>query len=134
MDIPAAGAIIFDGDGRLLLIRRLRPPGAGRWSVPGGKCGPDEAAAAACVRECREETGLLVEVERHAGRVWLPADGTDRFVVDDFVCTLVGGTARAGDDAEALRWVGRAELVQLPLVDGLLETLTSWRLLPDPST
>lgn len=130
MDIPAAGAIVFDDAGRLLLIRRLRPPGAGLWSVPGGKCLPDETSTATCVRECLEETGLQVAVLRSAGSVYLPAPGGNRFAVEDFLCTVVGGTPRAGDDAEELRWVTRAELARLPLVTGLLDTLTGWDLLP----
>ena len=130
MDIPAAGAIVFDNAGRLLIIRRLRPPAVGRWSVPGGKCLPDEPAAAACVRECLEETGLLVQVQRPAGTVRLPALGGNHFLVEDFVCSVVGGTARAADDAGELRWVGAAELRRLPLTTGLLQALTDWDLLP----
>jgi ADP-ribose pyrophosphatase YjhB (NUDIX family) len=133
VDIPAAGAIVFDQAGRLLLIRRLRPPGAGLWSVPGGKCLPDEAAAEACVRECFEETGLRVEVVRSVGSVQLPATGRDRFAVEDFLCTVVGGNPRAGDDAGELCWATRDELARLPLVAGLLDTLTGWALLPAPS-
>jgi 8-oxo-dGTP diphosphatase len=133
VDIPAAGAIIFDSAGRLLVIRRLRPPAAGRWSVPGGKCRPGETAAEACVRECLEETGLLVEVGGPAGQVCLPATGSDRFVIEDFRCTVVGGTGLAGDDAAELRWVNHAELQRLPLVSGLLETLARWNLLPAAS-
>jgi len=133
VDIPAAGAIVFDHAGRLLLIRRLRPPGAGLWSVPGGKCLPQEPSAEACVRECREETGLLVEVVRSAGSVYLPASQGNRFAVEDFVCTVIAGTPRAGDDAGALCWVTRDELTRLPLVAGLLDTLTGWDLLPSPS-
>ena len=30
------GAVVVS-DGRLLLVRRGRPPGAGEWSVPGGR-------------------------------------------------------------------------------------------------
>src|SRR5579859_374033 len=55
---PCAGGIVHDGDGRLLVVRRGRPPSAGRWSVPGGRCRPGEPAADACVREVAEETGL----------------------------------------------------------------------------
>jgi 8-oxo-dGTP diphosphatase len=133
MDVAAAGAIVFDQAGRLLLIRRLRPPGAGLWSIPGGKCLPHETAAQACVRECREETDLQVEVVRSAGSVYLPALGSDRFVVEDFLCAVIGGTARAGDDAAELRWATRDELAELPLVTGLLDALTGWNLLPAPS-
>lgn len=132
MDIAAAGAIVFDDAGRLLLIRRLRPPGAGLWSVPGGKCLPDEASTDACVRECLEETGLQVEVVRSAGSVYLPAPDGNRFAVEDYLCTVIGGTPRAADDAGELRWVDRAELARLRLVAGLLDTLTSWDLLPAP--
>jgi len=131
MDISAAGAIVFDDAGRLLLIRRLRPPGAGLWSVPGGKCLPHETSTETCIRECLEETGLWVTVVRSAGSVYLPAPGGNRFAVEDFLCTVIGGTPRAGDDAGELRWTTRAELARLPLVAGLLDTLTGWGLLPE---
>jgi 8-oxo-dGTP diphosphatase len=131
MDIAAAGGIVFDDQGRLLLIRRGRPPGAGSWSVPGGRSEPDELAAAACVRELAEETGLIVEVLRHAGRVWRPAGVADRFVIDDFVCRIAGGRLRAGDDASAAGWFDRSDLARLPLVDGLLAALDDWNLQPD---
>jgi 8-oxo-dGTP diphosphatase len=53
-------------DGRYLV--RQRPPGSaampGYWEFPGGKCEPGESAEAAAIRECREETGLEVEVVR----------------------------------------------------------------------
>lgn len=135
VDIPAAGGIVFDADRRILLIRRGRPPGAGLWSVPGGKCRPGEPPAAACVREVLEETGLTVQVVRPAGRVLRPAPAGDRFVIDDFVCRVVGRNdglvARAGDDAEAVGWFGATDLKALPLVPGLAETLTGWELFPD---
>ena len=51
------GAIAIHA-GRLLLIRRGTPPGAGEWSVPGGRVEHEELLAEAVVRELREETGL----------------------------------------------------------------------------
>ncbi|MEU6752004.1 NUDIX domain-containing protein, partial [Spirillospora sp. NPDC046719] len=35
MRVRCVGGIVRDGSGRLLLVRRGRPPGAGLWSVPG---------------------------------------------------------------------------------------------------
>jgi 8-oxo-dGTP diphosphatase len=125
-----AGAIVHDADGRLLLIRRGRPPSAGSWSVPGGRCEPDESPAEACVREVAEETGLQVAIGRLAGRVERPAPGAGVYVIDDFVCRVVGGSLAAADDAIEARWVTRADLASLQLVPGLYEALDEWHELP----
>lgn len=131
MDIAAAGGIVFDDAGRLLLIRRGRPPGAGLWSVPGGKCHPGEPPDVACVRELREETGLVARVVSHAGQVVRPSGPDDRFVIDDFVCTVEGSTTpTAGDDADAVGWFSAADFDRLDLVPLLSETLAEWGLLP----
>ncbi|MEO7260541.1 MAG: NUDIX domain-containing protein [Jatrophihabitantaceae bacterium] len=130
MPIAAAGAIVFDERHRLLLILRSRPPAALTWSVPGGKCAPMEPPEAACVREVGEETGLTVEVIRWAGRVHRPAPGGGEYVIDDFLCRVVGGTLRAGDDAADAGWFDLAGMSGLPLATGLLEALAGWRLLP----
>ncbi len=120
-----AGGIVFDAAHRLLVVRRARPPGAGLWSVPGGRCRPGEAPADACVREVAEETGLAVVVRRHAGQVVRGA-----YRIDDYVCEVAGGRLRAGDDAAEARWVTRAELAGLSLVPQLWETLAGWAALP----
>lgn len=51
------GVAVFR-DGRLLLIRRARPPEAGCWSLPGGKVDLWERVEAAARRETSEEVGL----------------------------------------------------------------------------
>jgi 8-oxo-dGTP diphosphatase len=127
---PCAGAIVFDAAGRLLVIRRGRPPWPGSWSIPGGRCRPGESAAEACVREVAEETGLVAQVVRLAGHVDRDAPDGRVYVIDDFVCVVTGGRLRAGDDADDARWVDRAELAALPLVPGLLAALTQWQALP----
>jgi 8-oxo-dGTP diphosphatase len=128
--IPAAGGIVFDQRRRLLLVLRAKPPSALTWSVPGGKCEPGELPGHACVREVQEETGLTVEVIRWAGRVHRKAPNGGRFVIDDFLCRVVGGCLRAGDDAADARWFDLAGLRQVPLAPGLADALTAWRLMP----
>ncbi|HEV7194208.1 MAG TPA: NUDIX domain-containing protein [Jatrophihabitantaceae bacterium] len=128
--IPCAGAIVFDGLGRLLLVRRANDPGVGLWSLPGGRCDQGESAAEACIREVAEETGLTVRVVRHVGSVTRPAPGDDTYAIDDFLCTVVAGDLRAGDDAADARWVTAAEISGLHLTSGLAQALRAWDLWP----
>ena len=48
--IPCVGAIVADGQGRLLMIKRGHEPGAGLWSIPGGRIEPGETDAEAVAR------------------------------------------------------------------------------------
>lgn len=128
--VPCAGAVVHDAAGRLLVVRRRQEPGRGLWSIPGGRCEPGEDAAAAAVRETYEETGLAVAAGPLVGRVHRPGPGGVTYVIDDVACTVLGGTLRAGDDADEARWVDAAALAALPLIDGLVEALTGWDLLP----
>jgi ADP-ribose pyrophosphatase YjhB (NUDIX family) len=118
--VECAGALVRDHGGRLLLVRRGRPPAQGLWSLPGGRIEPGETAAEAAAREVREETGLEVEV----GPVLITAlVGEGGYRVQDFAARPLGGELRAGDDAADVRWVDADELSSLPLSPGLLEEL-----------
>ncbi len=55
-------------DGRLLLTRIWEnDPGAGRWTLPGGKIEWQETPQEAALRELWEETGLTGHIERPLG-------------------------------------------------------------------
>jgi 8-oxo-dGTP diphosphatase len=127
--IPCVGAIVADSQGRLLMIKRGHEPGAGLWSIPGGRIEPGETDAEAVVREMIEETGLTVEVGRLIGRVQRP--GLNGAVVDirDYAATVTGGTLRPGDDAADARWVALGELASLEITEGLIDALTGWGVL-----
>lgn len=130
----AIGAVIRDERGRLLLIRRGRPPGAGRWSIPGGRVEPGESDAAALVREVREETGLVVEPGRLVGELDIPNPERDVvYAVADYVATVIGGELRAGDDAADAAWYDPTELARLPLTDNLLEFLIDYGVVNEPN-
>jgi 8-oxo-dGTP diphosphatase len=116
--VLCAGAVIRDGDGRLLLVRRGHEPGAGRWSVPGGRVEPGETPAAAAAREVTEETGLVVTVGALLATVTI-----GDYLVHDFAATVTGGELRAGDDASDVRWCSLADAELLPLTDNLLDEL-----------
>ena len=117
------GAVAVDDD-RLLMIRRGRPPGRGRWSLPGGRVEGGETVAAAVVRELWEETGLDGVCGPLIG--WVERMGDDHhYVILDFEVVLLdpGAAARAGDDADDVAWVPLHEITERPVVDGLVEFL-----------
>jgi 8-oxo-dGTP diphosphatase len=128
--IPCVGAVIRDGAGRLLLIKRGHEPGKGLWSIPGGRVEPGESDESALVREVREETGLAVRAGGLIGAVRRPAGAPGaEFHIRDYAAQVTGGTLAAGDDADDAMWASGADLDTLPLTDGLLDTLRSWGVL-----
>jgi ADP-ribose pyrophosphatase YjhB (NUDIX family) len=124
------GAVIHDDDHRLLVVRRANPPAAGRWSIPGGRVEADESDAEAVRREVHEETGLVVAVGMRVGTVEIAGPSGIIYDIRDYACAAIGGALAAGDDASDARWVTRAELLQLDVVRDLVETLSSWGVLP----
>jgi 8-oxo-dGTP diphosphatase len=120
---------VFDARGRLLVVRRGRPPAAGRWSIPGGRVESGESLAAAVEREVAEETGLRVRADYVVGTVEIPAGDGNVFDVTDFRATLLDDSADpvAGDDAAEAAWVDREQFVDLDCSPGLAATLEGWR-------
>ena len=127
----AVGALAVD-HGRLLCIRRGHGPGAGLWSLPGGRLEAGETLYEAVVREVMEETGLEVVVDRFVGYVERMGDGY-HFVILDFAVTPLDLDVDpvAGDDAAEAAWVPLEDLGELRLVDGLYDFLRDHDVLPD---
>jgi ADP-ribose pyrophosphatase YjhB (NUDIX family) len=120
---------VTDEQGRLLMIKRGHEPGAGLWSIPGGRIEPGETDAEALVREMLEETGLAVQVGPLIGSVQRPGLGDAVIDIRDYAATVTGGTLRPGDDAADARWVNMADMGSLEITEGLIEALTSWGVL-----
>ena len=116
------GAVAVDA-GRLLLVRRARPPFAGSWSIPSGRVEGGETLGEAVLRELAEETGL----EGLCGELvdWVESIGDDHHhvIFDFFVEVLEPELVRAGDDAAEVAWVRLEDVVELPLAEGLAEFL-----------
>lgn len=111
----AAGAVVTDEQGRVLLVLRGRDPQKGRWSVPGGSVEPGETLSETAQREVLEETGLHVRVGEELWNLRLPSGDGRTFEVHDFAASVTGGVLAFGDDADDVRWVAPPELDTLPL-------------------
>jgi 8-oxo-dGTP diphosphatase len=116
-------------DGRLLMIRRAKEPGAGLWSLPGGRVEHGEYLAGALRREVAEETGLSVEVRDLVGI--LEVVGDPHYVILDYFAEVVGDdTPAASGDVDEARWVPLGEVAALPCTPRFHETLRGWGVLP----
>lgn len=120
--VVVVGAIATDDDGRLLVVRRRNPPGAGRWTVPGGRVELGERLEDAVAREVAEETGLEVEVGAVIGVFEILADELHAVSIDHRVHP-VGGRLAAGDDAADVRWMTRSQLEAADVTEDLLTFL-----------
>ena len=96
--------------GKVLLVRRGKPPFRGMWAFPGGFVEQRETVEATVVRELKEETGLT-------GRPWKLIgvySGPDRdprkpSTSVAFLMRGTGGRPTGGDDAASAAWVSLSE-------------------------
>jgi len=105
--------IVRDVEAKLLLLKR---PDNSLWTIPTGAIQFGETAAQAAVRECREETGLVIHITRLAGVFTDP-----RHVIKYkkevrqpvnicFHGHVIGGELTTTKEALEVRWVNPREL------------------------
>jgi len=113
--IVGVGAVVLNGAGQVLLVKRAHEPLKGEWSLPGGGVEVGETLEAAVVRELFEETGLTVIV----GPVVEVLDRIERtpderieyhFVIIDYLCHATNDHLVCGSDADDVRWVAVDQL------------------------
>lgn len=109
--VGVGGIVVHEN--KVLLVRRGTEPLKGQWSIPGGLIDVGETLREAVIREVREETGLAVgpiELVELLDRIHREDDRVRyHYVIADYLCRVEGGTLAAASDADAVRWVKRAE-------------------------
>ncbi len=100
-DPKLAVAVIIYHEGQIVLQRRAIEPGIGLWSFPSGFVDRGEVVEEAALREVREETGLLVELERLVG---LYSHRGHPVVLAVYQARVVGGQLQASEESSAVAW------------------------------
>lgn len=106
----AALAVVLDGAGHVLLVRRRNPPDAGLWGYPGGHVEPGETVLAAAARELHEETGVLARpLALLTGLDIIGHDAAGRlehhFFLAAVLCRYLSGRPAPADDATEAAWL-----------------------------
>lgn len=123
----AASAAVFRGP-LVLLARRAANPGAGLWSLPGGRVEPGETLAEAAAREVMEEVGVAADIVGFAGaRDIIIRDKAGalaaHFVVVAHAARWRAGEPAPGEEAAEVGWFRPGEVAALPTTDGLAEVV-----------
>ena len=122
------GILVWKGEA-LLLIRRGKPPGQGRWSIPGGSLDLGETLAEAARREVLEETGVScrpLAVLTAVDSILRDPTGAVEFhyAIVEMMAVWEAGEPVADSDALEARWALPAEwrdLVDWPPLLAVLE-------------
>lgn len=112
--IVAADCVVFDDDGRLLLIRRKYTPFQGMYALPGGMIEVDETAEEAAKRELKEETGIEADSLTLLGVYSKPGrDPRGHSISIAYLVKSKNGTLQAGDDASSAEFIKDWDKLQL---------------------
>ncbi len=115
--IATVGALIHDGNGKVLMIRTHK--WSGLWGIPGGKIKRGEPSLAALTREILEETALDIDDIRFV-LVQDCIDSTEfmrpeHFILLNYVARARTSDVTLNDEAEEFLWLPPAEALALPL-------------------
>jgi 8-oxo-dGTP diphosphatase len=108
--------LVRDRRGRVLLVKRGRPPFLGIWALPGGFCEYGETTEECGARETLEETGVTVEIGKLLGVYSDPKrDPRWHTVTVLYAARPLRGDAKGSDDAAEARWFAKREIRRLEL-------------------
>jgi 8-oxo-dGTP diphosphatase len=124
--LATSAAIIRDG--RVLIVRRARPPML--YTLPGGVVEAGETLFEAIVREVHEETALTIEPVALAGHrevITRDADGRvhRHFVILAFAARWLAGELHLNEELAEAHWLRPDELAGLTTTEGLAEIVAA---------
>ena len=105
-----AAGVLAERVGRVLLVRRSVDPKKGSWALPAGYVEIDEGPVAAAIRECFEETGLIVRIAGLFNVYHVATDPRGAGVMILYRAIVESGELQPGDDASAVAFFAPDDL------------------------
>lgn len=126
--IAGSSAVIFNPTRKKVLLTKRADNE--RWCIPGGHMEPGESAAETCMREVKEETGLLVRVVRLIGVYTSPdriieyPDGNRiQPVAFHFEAEWIAGELSTSDETIACGYYSLSEIKKMDFMEHLRERI-----------
>jgi phosphoglycolate phosphatase-like HAD superfamily hydrolase/ADP-ribose pyrophosphatase YjhB (NUDIX family) len=123
--IATVGALIHDGQGKLLMIRTHK--WSDLWGIPGGKIERGETCDAALIREIREETALEISGIQFVmvqESIFSPTFiRPEHFILLNYLAKANSHDVTLNDEAEEFRWVTIEEAFALELNTATIQLL-----------
>ena len=125
---PKVGAAVLalTGDNQVLLVRRAVDPAQGSWCLPGGFIEIGETPQQAASRECKEESGFDVEINRLID-VFYYEDYRGSGILVLYQGKITGGSAQSGDDVQEVGIFGPDDLPDNIAFDSNIQALALWQ-------
>jgi ADP-ribose pyrophosphatase YjhB (NUDIX family) len=117
--IIRVGAVIFDTDGRLLLVRHVpekRSFWEGKWIMPDGMLRYGESLEKCAIREIKEETNLDISIIKYISTIdnlFKESSYNGLYIIYiDFLSEVTGGELKCGSDVGEVVWVSKDEILR----------------------
>ena len=125
IDPKVSTAVMAFQQKKVLLIQRRVEPALDSWCFPGGFVEMGETPQQAAQRECVEESGFKVEIERLLD-VCYYENFRGSGVLILYRGEIIGGRANPGDDAKAVGLFSANELPKNIVFESNLQALANW--------
>ncbi|HDM23344.1 hypothetical protein DRO02_03970 [archaeon] len=105
--VGVAAIVLYKG--KVLLVKRAKPPAKGLWSPPGGLPEAGEPLEAAVKREIREETGIEIDVKMPIAIVDVNLKDENgavkyHYVIMEFLASPLDTKLSSSSDAIEAKW------------------------------
>lgn len=122
--------LIEDSEGKILLQKRNDPSvpeGDGKWEFPGGTVEIGENPEDTLKRECEEEIGCEVLIEKllpqKQFRSWQTSNGLVSVEVGCYICKIKEGKIPkiSNEEVSEIKWFSEAEILDIETLPGIVD-------------